>query len=118
MEAARAGAIASTATLAAELSGERIQQELVKILQAERPSTGIRLLSDLGLLAVLCPELEICKTIPQDKPVAQDVFEHSLITVAATPPNHILRLPGLFHHPGTPHTSALGHLQQHAFAAA
>lgn len=115
IEPATAEAVQANAGLAAELSGERIQQELNKILLAERPSTGIRLLSDLGLLAVLCPELEICKTIPQDKAVAQDVFEHSLITVDATPPTLVLRLAGLFHDVGKPETFADGHFHQHEF---
>jgi poly(A) polymerase/tRNA nucleotidyltransferase (CCA-adding enzyme) len=110
-----ADAIVANASLAAGLSGERIQQELNKILLAERPSTGIRLLSDLGLLAVLCPELEIAKTIPQDKAVAQDVFEHSLITVDATPADLVLRLAGLFHDVGKPETFADGHFHQHEF---
>jgi tRNA nucleotidyltransferase/poly(A) polymerase len=110
-----ADAIEANAPLAATLSGERIQQELNKILLADRPSTGIRLLSELGLLAVLCPELEICKTIPQDKAVAQDVFEHSLITVDATPPDLVLRLAGLFHDVGKPETFADGHFHQHEF---
>ena len=110
-----ADAIQQHAGLAAALSGERVKQELDKILLAERPSTGIRMLSDLGLLAVLCPELEICKTIPQDKAVAQDVFEHSLITVDATPPVLVLRLAGLFHDVGKPDTFADGHFHQHEF---
>jgi tRNA nucleotidyltransferase (CCA-adding enzyme) len=115
IEPRTADAIVAHAELAAVLSGERIQQELNKILLADRPSTGIRLLSDLGLLAVLCPELEICKTIPQDKAVAQDVFEHSLITVDATPPDLVLRLAGLFHDVGKPETFADGHFHQHEF---
>jgi poly(A) polymerase/tRNA nucleotidyltransferase (CCA-adding enzyme) len=110
-----ADAIQVHAGLAATLSGERIQQELNKILLSERPSNGIRLLSDLGLLAVLCPELEICKSIPQDKAIAQDVFEHSLITVDATPPDLVLRLAGLFHDVGKPETFADGHFHQHEF---
>ena len=115
IETGTADAIVTSAHLATALSGERIQQELDKILLAERPSTGIRLLSDLGLLAVLCPELEICKTIPQDKAVAQDVFEHSLITVDATPPDLVLRLAGLFHDVGKAETMADGHFHQHEF---
>lgn len=115
IETRTADAILASASLAGALSGERIQQELNKILLAERPSTGIRLLSDLGLLAVLCPELEVCKTIPQDKAVAQDVFEHSLITVDATPPDLVLRLAGLFHDVGKPETFADGHFHQHEF---
>ncbi|HEY8657031.1 MAG TPA: HD domain-containing protein [Candidatus Limnocylindria bacterium] len=117
IEPSTAAAIGEHAGLAAGLSGERIQQELSKILAAERPSVGIRLLSDLGLLAVLCPELEICTTIPQDKAVAQDVFEHSLITVDATPVDAelVLRLAGLFHDVGKPETFADGHFHQHEF---
>ena len=117
LESATAAAIGEHAGLAAGLSGERIGQEPSKILAAERPSVGIRLLSDLGLLAVLCPELEICKTIPQDKAVAQDVFEHSLITVDATPVDAalVLRLAGLFHDVGKPETFADGHFHQHEF---
>ncbi|GAC1697217.1 MAG: HD domain-containing protein [Candidatus Limnocylindrales bacterium] len=112
-----ANAISEHAGLAAGLSGERIQQELNKILAAERPSVGIRLLADVGLLAILCPELEICKTIPQDKAVAQDVFEHSLITVDASPvdPDLVLRLASLFHDVGKPDTFADGHFHQHEF---
>jgi tRNA nucleotidyltransferase (CCA-adding enzyme) len=115
IETRTADGVVTCAPLAAALSGERIQQELDKILLAERPSTGVRLLSDLGLLAVLCPELEICKTIPQDKAVAQDVFEHSLITVDATPPALVLRLAGLFHDVGKAETMADGHFHQHEF---
>lgn len=117
VEPATAAAIGERAGLAAGLSGERIGQELSKILAAERPSVGIRLLSDLGLLAVLCPELEVCKTIPQDKAVAQDVFEHSLITVDATPVDAglVLRLAGLFHDVGKPDTFVDGHFHQHEF---
>ncbi|HEY8732696.1 MAG TPA: HD domain-containing protein [Candidatus Limnocylindria bacterium] len=115
IETGTADAILAHAQLTTALSGERIQQELNKILLADRPSTGIRLLSDLGVLAVLCPELEICKSIPQDKAVAQDVFEHSLITVDATPPHLVLRLAGLFHDVGKPETMADGHFHQHEF---
>ena len=117
IEPATAAAIGEHAALAAGLSGERIQQELNKILAAERPSVGLRLLDDLGLLAVICPELEVCKTIPQDKAVAQDVFEHSLITVDATPVDEhlVLRLAGLFHDVGKPDTFADGHFHQHEF---
>lgn len=115
IETGTADAIGAHAALAAALSGERIQQELNKILLAEHPATGIRRLSDLGLLAVLCPELEVCKSIPQDKAVAQDVFEHSLITVDATPPDLVLRLSGLFHDVGKPETMADGHFHQHEF---
>jgi putative nucleotidyltransferase with HDIG domain len=111
-----AAAIRRNAHLAATLSGERINQELTKILGAPRPSVAFRMLSDVGLLAVICPELEVTKKTPQDKVAAQDVFEHSLATIDATPANDlVLRLAGLFHDIGKPETFADGHFHQHEF---
>ena len=109
-------AIRKNAHLAATLSGERINQEMTKILSAPRPAIAFRMLSDVGLLLVLCPELEECKKTPQDKVAAQDVFEHSLATVDATPAGDlVLRLAGLFHDIGKPETFADGHFHQHEF---
>src|SRR5467141_1032922 len=89
---------------------------MVKILSAPKPSVAFRMLSDLGLLAVFCPELEIAKAIPQDKAVAQNVFEHSLATLDATPVDDlVLQLAGLFHDIGKPATFADGHFHQHEF---
>jgi poly(A) polymerase/tRNA nucleotidyltransferase (CCA-adding enzyme) len=111
-----ADAIHGSAELARTLSGERIQQEITKMLEAPRPADAFRLLSDLGLLEVICPELEAAKGTPQDKAVAQNVFEHSLATLDATPANDlVLRLAGLFHDIGKPATFADGHFYQHEF---
>jgi tRNA nucleotidyltransferase (CCA-adding enzyme) len=109
-------AIRRNAALTKELSGERVQQELVKMLGATRPSAALRLLSDSGVLAVICPELEECKLTPQDKLAAENVFDHLLATVDATPPNDlVLRLAGLFHDIGKPDTFRDGHFHQHEY---
>jgi len=117
-----AEAIRECAGLAKTLSGERIQQEITKMLDAERPSVAFRMLSDLGLLAVICPELEVAKDTPQDKAVAQNVFDHSLATMDASPlderdpkQRYVLRLAGLFHDIGKPATFSDGHFHQHEF---
>jgi len=109
-------AIRRNAYLAPALSGERINQEMTKMLTAPRPSVAFLMLSDVGLLEVICPELEECKKTPQDKVAAQDVFEHSLATMDATPAGDLaLRLAGLFHDIGKPDTFADGHFHQHEF---
>ena len=109
-------AIRRNAELTKDLSGERIQQEVVKMLGAARPSVPLRLLSDSGVLAVLCPELEDCKLTPQDKLAAENVFDHLLATVDATPQNDlVLRLAGLFHDIGKPDTFSDGHFYQHEY---
>ena len=109
-------AIRRNAALTASLSGERIQQEMMKMLGAARPSVALQLLSDTGVLAVICPELEECKLTPQEKAAAENVFEHLLATVDATPVNDpVLRLAGLFHDIGKPETFADGHFHQHEF---
>jgi len=65
---------------------------------------------------VICPELEECKRTPQEKAAAENVFEHLLATVDATPANDpVLRLAGLFHDIGKPETFADGHFHQHEF---
>ena len=117
-----AEAIRECASLAKSLSGERIQQEITKMLDAEKPSVAFWMLSDLGLHAVICPELEIAKDTPQDKAVAQNVFDHSLATMDASPlderdpkQRYVLRLAGLFHDIGKPATFADGHFHQHEF---
>jgi poly(A) polymerase/tRNA nucleotidyltransferase (CCA-adding enzyme) len=109
-------AIARNAALAKTLSGERIQQELVKMLGAATPAVALRMLSDSGVLAVICPELEDCKLTPQEKLAAENVFDHLLATVDATPQGDlVLRLAGLFHDIGKPDTFSDGHFHQHEY---
>jgi len=116
IEPKTAEAIRRNAALTADLSGERIQQEIAKMLSAPKASVAFRMMSDLGVLAVICPELEDSKHTPQEKAAALNVFDHLLATLDATPQGDLpLRLAGLFHDIGKPETYADGHFHQHEF---
>lgn len=99
VEAGTLEAMRAAAPLVETLSAERISEELTKLLtRSPKPSTGLRLLQELGIIKRLIPELE--ETVGVDQPGgyhAYDVFEHSLHTVDAAPPRLRLRLAGLFH---------------------
>lgn len=66
----------------AELSPERIWDELGKILFAPEPSRGFRFLAATGLLRFL-PEIEALRGVPQepDWHPEGDVFEHTLLAL-------------------------------------
>ncbi|TMQ05075.1 MAG: polynucleotide adenylyltransferase, partial [Deltaproteobacteria bacterium] len=102
IEPATLAAIRETAPLVAHLSGERIAAELVRILGAERPSIGLRLLADTGVLGAISPELAAQRGIAQNKTPGEDLWDHTVRTVDATPNQTIVRLAALLHDIGKP----------------
>jgi poly(A) polymerase len=80
------------------LSGERITEELNKILITAKPSAGIRLLEETGLLEYILPEVHALK-LPGDKG-HKDIFDHTLMVldnVAEKTDNLYLRWAALLH---------------------
>ena len=67
VEAETLAGIRTRAELVAHLSGERIAAELEKLLAAPRPSIGLRLLSETGLLVPISAELAAQRGIAQNK---------------------------------------------------
>jgi tRNA nucleotidyltransferase (CCA-adding enzyme) len=106
-------AIVEHAPLVGHLSGERIAAELVKLLAAERPSVGLRLLADTGILEQVSPDLAAQRGIVQNKIPGQDLWDHTLRCVDATPPRPLVRLAALVHDIGKPETAADGHFYGH-----
>jgi tRNA nucleotidyltransferase (CCA-adding enzyme) len=113
IEAATLEAIRTSAPLAAHLSGERIATELGRILAADRPSIGLRLLADTELLEAVLPELAAQAGVPQNKVPGEDLWDHTIRTVDAATNNPIVRLAALLHDIGKPSTQADGHFYGH-----
>jgi len=66
-----------------EISGERVREELLRLITLPRTVYHLRYLDKLGLLLALIPELAESKGVEQPTVHFWDVFEHSLQTVAA-----------------------------------
>ncbi len=88
------------------ISIERIADELRRMLDSERPKLALELLDAGGLLQVVLPEVAACKGVPQSGYHTHDVYGHTLLTVAATPRDLLLRLAALFHDVGKPATAS------------
>jgi poly(A) polymerase len=66
-----------------EVAGERVREELLRLLTLPRAAYYLRYLDKLGLLLALIPELAESKGVEQPTVHFWDVFDHSLQTVAA-----------------------------------
>ena len=100
------------------VSPERIQGELVRLLQTDDPVRGIRLLVDTGLMAEFLPEIPALRLEVDEHHHHKDVYEHSLTVLrqaiqldhARHPdaaPDVPLRLAALLHDIGKPSTRKL-----------
>lgn len=73
----RAAVIAAGPDLAL-VSAERKRDELLKMLMATRPDAAMRELGDLGLLAIVFPEVAELANVNQSPPHFEDALNHSL----------------------------------------
>ncbi|HEY7522693.1 MAG TPA: HD domain-containing protein [Candidatus Limnocylindrales bacterium] len=106
--------IRAGAPLVRHLSGERLAAELGFLLEAERPSIGLRLAADTGLLDGIAPELAAQRGVAQNKVAGEDLWDHTLRSVdAASPGRPIVRLAVLLHDIGKPATRSDGHFHGH-----
>lgn len=60
------------------VSPERIQGELVRLMQTDDPVRGIRLLVDTGLMELVVPEIPALRLEVDEHHHHKDVYEHSL----------------------------------------
>lgn len=113
VEAGTLAAIGRNAEFAGGISGERILAELAKLLGARRPSIGLRLMAETGLLAAVLPELSRQRGIGQNKIEGEDLWDHTLRTVDAARNRPVVRLAALLHDIAKPDTLADGHFLGH-----
>lgn len=106
------------------ISSERIQDELCKILISDNASYGIRKLYETGLLQHIIPELCDCVNFDQHNPNHhKDVYEHTLLVLDSVSNNLIIRLAALLHDIAKPLTFSLdengcGHFYKHHLVGA
>ncbi len=97
-------AIRELAPSLAAISAERIQTELVKLLLSHHPDY-LRRAYDMGVTAVILPELDRCMKTPQNHPHhCYTVGEHILHSLLEVPAARDLRLAMLLHDIGKPLT--------------
>ncbi|MFC2005149.1 CCA tRNA nucleotidyltransferase [Chloroflexota bacterium] len=69
--------------LITSVAGERVREELLRMLAVSDAGQFVTYLDELGLLTAVFPELAQTKGVKQPKEHFWDVFEHSLQTVSA-----------------------------------
>ena len=80
-----------------QISVERVQEELNKMLMTDSPDRAIKLLQITGLSKYVFPELDKLIRLEQNKYHKEDAMEHTLSVVKGTPKNLTTRLMALFH---------------------
>lgn len=96
------------AALISKISGERIREELNKMLQDKNRVKAINDLEDLGLLLHILPEVQAMKGVaqPAEYHGGRDVFEHTMLCLESLPEDAPLSLiwSTLLHDSGKPAT--------------
>ncbi len=113
-------AMRAAAPLVRTVAPERIRDELLKLLgKANKPSLGIELLRETGILEVFWAELLEGVGVEQNAWHAYDVYRHALATLDATPPGDpLLRLAALLHDVAKPRTKEGEHFYRHELLGA
>ena len=85
------------------ISGERIRDELVKIVQSDTPAAGLMKLHDNKLLQYILPELEQGVDVKQHYHHIYPVFKHNIMSLKYCPSQiWQVRLAALLHDVGKP----------------
>jgi len=75
--------ISHNSQLITSVAGERIREELLRILAVPGAGRWLAYLDEVGILTVLIPEMAPARGVDQPKVHVWDVFEHSIQTINA-----------------------------------
>ncbi|OOB92360.1 CCA tRNA nucleotidyltransferase [Rathayibacter sp. VKM Ac-2630] len=111
-------AMAELAPRIRDVSAERVQEELRKLLSTASPRAGLELLVDTGLASYFLPELPALRLEQDEHHHHKDVYVHSLTVLEqaisleqsrnpGATPDVVLRLAALLHDIGKPATRRL-----------
>ncbi len=98
-------AIKQNSSLLRAISKERIRDELLKIIMADKAAFGIELLRELDLLIYIIPELEENYGVSQNKHHIYDCYKHAVLSLefaAKRKFNMHVRMASLLHDIGKP----------------
>ncbi len=105
IETKTAKAIKKSAPWLQAISKERIRDEFLKIIMADKAANGAELLKETGLLKYIIPELEEGYKVSQNKHHIYGCYEHAILSLkyaAKKNFNKYVRLASLFHDIGKP----------------
>lgn len=97
-------AVAAAAPAVRRAPKREVAEAILGILVTPHPITALETMARTGLMAVLLPEVEGLLHMPSGDGRHKDVFRHTLLVVARTPPDPISRLASLLHDIGKPTT--------------
>ncbi|OHB18856.1 MAG: hypothetical protein A2854_03295 [Parcubacteria group bacterium RIFCSPHIGHO2_01_FULL_56_18] len=107
LDGAAASGIAANADKLTQISRERVRDELVRILESDRPMQAIFVAQKLGILKYIIPELEEGIGCAQNQAHSFDVFEHLMRAMQHAADQRWpldVRLAALLHDVGKPAT--------------
>ena len=91
------------------VSGERVRDEIIKILESNKAHEGMMMLHEFKLLQYIIPELERGVGVDQNRHHIHTVFNHCLLSLRHTPNKKWqVRLASLLHDIAKPQTKRIG----------